>query len=105
MLVLLKNDGVAGLGALPTRTLACLLPSCSKWQLSESQEALSGQMARSTGRRLGSGGRERAPAPFTTAQYSSSFNSLDLQLHLRLNSLVSEEAGFQRLNDLLSCHS
>lgn len=59
MLVLLKNGGMAGLGAGPRRTLAFFLPSCSKWQFFESQEELSGKMAHSTGRSLESGGRER----------------------------------------------
>lgn len=77
MLVLLKNDGVAGLGAGPRRTLVFFPSSCSKWRFFESQEALSGQMAHGTGRSLESGGRERdAPVllePFTWFSDNSVF--------------------------------
>lgn len=68
MLVLLKNDGMASLGAGPRRTLAFFLPSCSTWQFFESQEELSGQ-----------GGREREPvllAPFTGLQLHFHFAPL-----------------------------
>lgn len=66
MLVLLKNGGMAGLGAGPRRTLACFLPSCSKWQFFESQEDGTQHRKESGVRREGE--REKAQVllePFT----------------------------------------
>lgn len=62
MLVLLKNGGVAGLGAEPRRTLASLLPSCSKWQFFESQEVPLGRSHTALKGELG-GRRELEPSP------------------------------------------
>lgn len=67
MLVLLKNDGAAGLGTKPRRTFAISLECCSKWQLFDNQEVPLGTLP--------------GQITYCTA-VSREVNSLDLELGL-----------------------